>query len=63
MTTAPPEAGALMTVTEVAAYMKVSRALAYRLVADGTIPSVKVSERAVRVPRERLIRWIEDRSR
>lgn len=44
---------------EVAQLMGCSRALAYRLMQRGTIPTVRVSGgRTVRVPREALAEWI-----
>ena len=39
----------LLTVREVAALLRVSRATVYRLVADGRIPAVRVSSGAIRV--------------
>ena len=53
MTSQPPIDGALLTVPEVAATLRVSRALAYRMVAAGDIPSTKFG-RSVRVPRAKL---------
>jgi excisionase family DNA binding protein len=53
----------LLTVGETAQLLKCSKALAYRMVADGTLPVVRITSRSVRVPRARLMRWIEDRSR
>jgi excisionase family DNA binding protein len=40
-----------LTVPEVAAIFQVSRQRCYQLVADGVIPSVRFSERRIRVPR------------
>ena len=47
---------------EVTQVLGVSRALAYRWMADGTLPVVRVS-RAVRVPQEALRRWIEQQTK
>ena len=47
-----------MTVEEAAATLGVSRALGYELVADGTIPSLRLGRRIV-VPRRRLEAMIE----
>lgn len=52
----------LLTIAEVARVLKVSKALAYRMAADGTLPVVRFGA-SVRVPRFRLQRWIEDRTR
>lgn len=52
----------LLTVSETADLLKVSKALAYRMTADGTLPVVRFGH-SVRVPRARLLRWIEDRTR
>lgn len=43
--------------TEVAEQLRVSRAQAYRLIASGEIPSIKVGDR-VRVSTEALRAWI-----
>lgn len=43
---------------EVADALGISRALAYRWMKNGTLPTVRVA-RAVRVPREALLDWIK----
>lgn len=49
---------------EVAEVLGVSRALAYRLMADGSLPVIRLgSGRSVRVPSAALITWIESRTR
>lgn len=53
----PPEK-LLMRGGEVAESLGISRALAYRWMANGILPTVRVS-RAVRVPREALLDWIK----
>lgn len=52
----------LLTVTEAARVLHVSRASAYSLAAAGRIPVVRIGPRTIRVPRSRLVRWIEARS-
>jgi excisionase family DNA binding protein len=52
----------LLTVTEAARLLRVSRASAYSLAAAGRLPIVKVGPRSIRVSRARLARWIEERS-
>ena len=47
---------------EVAEALGISRALAYRWMASGILPTVRVS-RSVRVPREGLLRWIEQQTK
>jgi excisionase family DNA binding protein len=63
MTTTTPEEEALLTVPEAASLLRVSRALAYRMVATGEIPSVRIGQRVVRIRRDQLDRWLDDRSR
>ena len=43
---------------EVAELLGISRALAYRWMQTGVLPTVRVS-RSVRVPHDGLLRWIE----
>jgi excisionase family DNA binding protein len=45
---------------EVAALLGISRALAYRWMQNGVLPTVRVpGSRSVRVPRTGLLAWIE----
>jgi excisionase family DNA binding protein len=48
----------LIRVPAVAEYLQMSRAQAWRLVSSGDIPSVRLSERVVRVPRQQLETWL-----
>jgi excisionase family DNA binding protein len=48
-----------LKVPEVAQELRIARSRAYELVADGTIPAVKIG-RSVRVSRKELLRWLED---
>ena len=59
--TQPPDNRTLLTVTEAAEMLRISRALAYQMVRRGELPTVRVSH-LIRIPHARLIRWIEDRS-
>lgn len=43
----------MLTVTEAAALLRIGRNLAYQLVADGEIPSVRLG-RLIRIPRSTL---------
>jgi len=53
----------LLRGTEVAVELGISRALAYRLMQNGTLPVVRVpGGRAVRVPRAALLRWIDEQT-
>ena len=47
----------LMRATEVAAALGVGRATAYELMANGTLPTVRIG-RSVRVPAEALREWV-----
>jgi excisionase family DNA binding protein len=48
-----------LKVPAVAQELRIARSRAYELVADGTIPAVKIG-RSVRVSRKELLRWLED---
>lgn len=44
--------------------LNVSRALAYRWMASGILPTVRIEGgRSVRVPREALVKWIEENTK
>lgn len=47
-----------LKVTEVAEELRIARSRAYELVADGTIPAVRIG-RTIRVSRRELNRWLE----
>ena len=47
-----------MKVTEVAQELRIARSRAYELVANGTVPAVKIG-RSVRVRRKELESWLE----
>ncbi len=49
----------LLTVPEVATKLGVSRQHAYRLIAEGRLPAVRLSERRLRVPQEALDAWLQ----
>ena len=51
----------LLRGTEVAEMLGISRALSYRWMASGILPTVRV-DRSVRVPREELLKWIAART-
>jgi excisionase family DNA binding protein len=51
----------LIRVPLVAEYLQMSRAQCWRLVAMGDIPSVRLSERVVRVPRQQLEAWLAEK--
>jgi excisionase family DNA binding protein len=54
----------LLRGTEVAELLGCSRAMAYRMMQAGVIPVVRLrGKRAVRVPRQALISWIEKNTR
>jgi excisionase family DNA binding protein len=48
---------------EVADVLGCSRSLAFKWMASGVIPTVRVpGSRTIRVPREALLKWIEERT-
>ena len=49
----------LMTVPEAAKLLRISRNLAYELVARGEIPAIRLG-RVIRVPRGTLEQWLAD---
>ena len=44
----------VLTVEEVAAVLRIGRSAAYQAVRDGSIPSVRIGGRSIRVPRHQL---------
>jgi excisionase family DNA binding protein len=48
----------LLTVPEVATELGVSTRHVYRLIAEGRLPAVRLSERRLRVPRAALDAWL-----
>ena len=61
MTTVENVAPEVLTVTEVAVLLRISRASAYRAVRRRDIPGVVQVGKAVRVHRRTLIAWLEGR--
>lgn len=51
----------LLTVREAAKLLRISRNLAYELVARGEIPAIRLG-RVIRVPRSALAHWLEAES-
>lgn len=51
----------LLTVPEVASILRVSRAQIWRMIWSGSLPAIKLSDRAVRVSRATLDQWLADR--
>jgi len=61
---ASPDGALLLKGDEVAALLGISRALAYRWMAGGVLPVVRVpGARTLRVPREALMTWIQRNTR
>jgi excisionase family DNA binding protein len=50
----------LLRVVEVAELIGVGKSMAYQLVAQGSIPSVRLGKGSVRVPSDGLRRWIKE---
>jgi excisionase family DNA binding protein len=59
--TQPFVTGALLTVAEVAAGMRVSNMTVYRLIKSGELPAVRVGK-GYRIRESELQRFLEDRS-
>jgi excisionase family DNA binding protein len=58
------ELSLLLRGPEVARELGISRALAYRWMAAGILPTVRISgSKAIRVPRGALIAWIENNTK
>ena len=53
MTTPDVGAGPVLTVEEAAAYLRISRGLAFAAVRDGSLPSLRVGRRIL-IPRRQL---------
>jgi len=49
---------AIMTVPQVAAYLKMSKAAVYRMVAQGQIPHIRIGK-SRRIRREQLEAWLK----
>jgi len=49
--------GKYLTVRQVAQYFNLPAATAYRLIAEGALPSIRFGERGVRVPVDGLIEY------
>jgi excisionase family DNA binding protein len=52
----------LLTIREAAAILRCSRERTYELAARGEIPTVRISERRIRVPADALEDWIAERT-
>lgn len=57
-----PEEPVLITVEEAARLLRIGRGTAYQLAARGDLPTVRMG-RSVRVRRDRLNAWLDERSR
>lgn len=56
------EPAALLTIEEAARLLRISRGKAYSMAAVGDLPTVKMG-RSVRIRRDRLEAWLDERSR
>lgn len=52
----------VLTVPEVARYLRIGRTMAYELTKHKDFPAVRVG-RAVRVPRDSFLQWLDRRAR
>jgi excisionase family DNA binding protein len=57
--TMPDEPDRLLKAAELQVALAMSRAKVYRMMQDGTLPTVRVGG-SVRVPRRALVKWIEE---
>ncbi len=53
MTAPAAEGGPVLTVEEAAAYLRISRGLAFAAVRDGSLPSIRIGRRIL-IPRRQL---------
>lgn len=58
--TSPPQGSELLTVREVAAYLRVGPATIHRMIKERWLPGVKVGK-AFRIRRADLEKWYEER--
>lgn len=56
------EPGELLKVSAVAKLLDVSRTQCWRMVWSGVLPSIRISERVVRVRRSELEAWLQARA-
>lgn len=49
----------MITVPEIAKYLRISPPTAYKLVRSGTIPHVKVGYRCI-IPRDKFMAWVNE---
>lgn len=61
MTASATNSQQLMTIEEVASDLRISRAKAYGMAASGELPTIRLG-RSVRVRRDRLMSWLDERS-
>lgn len=47
--------------SEVAAILRVQSAMVYRMIASGEIPSVRITRKCIRVPRQEFFEWLRSR--
>lgn len=52
----------LLRATEVARLLGLSRSKVYQMMSEGTLPIIRI-DRAIRVPREALIKWIRKQTK
>lgn len=52
-----------LTVAEVAGTLRMSRMTVYRLLADGTLPSIRIGKRAYRIPAAAFWTYLDDLGR
>lgn len=58
-----PELPDLVTVTETATALRVSKMTVYRMIEEGELPSVRIGRRNIRIPFPALKAYLEERTR
>ncbi len=53
----------LLRPIEAAEILGIGRSKAYQLMADGTLPTVRIGKKSVRVPADALRRWVDSQIR
>lgn len=50
----------VLTPEEVRKLLKISRSVVYSALAQGIIPSIRISSRKIVIPKHRFLRWLDE---